>query len=433
MNVQTTAIRAVIFDYGGVLMRTADPTPRRTLERRLGLAPGEVYEVVFGSPAWQELQLGRLSSAEFWSSVGERLGLDEAGVADFRATFHAGDRLDEGLVALIRDLRVARDPQVAQSGGYRTALLSNAPASLERRLVELGIDDAFDEIVISGREGVMKPDAEIFERALGRLDVRAEEALFVDDFRENVAAARRVGLQAVRFLGPTPLRQQLRRLGVAVPEPDLTPLPDVRAVIFDWGGVMEPLTDDAHDAAWAQRLGVEPGTLMEAMWGQAWRQFSIGGISSEAYYQQVAEGLGFPSAEAAERFADEFYAVKRLNPTVLAAARNLRARYRVALLSNAWPGQAEHVRETFGVDVHADFDVYVNSAEVGLRKPNPAIFRLTLERLDVAPRQAAFLDDLIRNVDAAREVGIHALQFVDPETSLAMLATLLGEDVENEF
>ncbi len=421
------AIRALIFDYGGVLMRTTDPSPRQTLEQRLGLEPGAVYDIVFGSPSWNELQLGRLGSGEFWAGVGERLGLDEQGIDDFRATFRAGDRLDENLLALIRDLRLTAN------GGYRTALLSNAPAGLRRRLARQGIDDAFDEIVISGCEGVMKPDLAIFERTLERLGVRAEEALFVDDFRENVDTARRAGLQAIRFVGPTPLRQQLQRLGVDVPELTLTPLTDVQAVIFDWGGVIEPLTDEAHDVAWAQRLGIEMGVFAETLWGKAWRQFSVGGISSESYYQKVAEGLGFSSAKAAERFANEFYADKRLNLTVLDAARHLRGRYQVALLSNAWPGQVEHIRETFGVDLNADFDVYVNSADVGLRKPDPAIYHLTLNRLDIAPHQAVFLDDLIRNVDAAREVGIHALQFVDPDTSLAMLGTLLGEDVKNEF
>jgi epoxide hydrolase-like predicted phosphatase len=420
-------IRALIFDYGGVLMRTTDPTPRQTLEQRLGLEQGAVYEIVFGSPSWNELQLGRLSSAEFWTGVGERLGLDEQGVNDFRETFRAGDRLDEDLVALIRGLRDA------QNGGYRTALLSNAPAGLRRHLARQGVDDVFDEIVVSGCEGVMKPDAAIFERTLRRLDVLAEEALFVDDFRENVDAARRAGLRAIHFSGPAPLRRQLQAFGVDIPAPALTPLPDVRAVIFDWGGVIEPLTADAHNEAWARRLGVDLAVLAETLWGKAWRQLSVGGISSAAYYQEVAEGLGFPSAEEAERFAGEFYADKRLHLKVLEVARRLRDRYQVALLSNTWPGQVDHVRETFGVDLHAAFDVYVNSSDVGLRKPDPAIYHLTLDRLGVAPHQAVFIDDLIRNVDAAREVGIHAIQFVDPETSLATLEALLGEDVENEL
>jgi putative hydrolase of the HAD superfamily len=212
-----------------------------------------------------------------------------------------------------------------------------------------------------------------------------------------------------------------------VPDPALEPLPDVHAVIFDWGGVMEGLTDDAHTAVWERRLALAPGTLAEALWGETWRELSVGAISDEDYARRVADQLGFPGAEAVDHFTEEFYAGDRFRADVMAAARVLRGRYQVALLSNAWPGQAEHVREKFGIDVHAEFDLYVNSAEVGLRKPDPAIYHLALERLGVAPEQAIFLDDLLHNVDSAREVGMHAIQFVEPATSLAELEALLGE------
>jgi epoxide hydrolase-like predicted phosphatase len=420
MNNEQNEVRAVIFDYGGVLMRTVNPVPRRELERRYGLEPGGAEKAVFGSPLLDEVQLGRISGAEFWADVGQRLGLNAEELAEFRWGFRAGDRLDEELVALIRHLR---------DEGYRTALLSNAPDGLRQRMEQLGIADAFDTIVISGCEGLMKPNPAIFELALERLGVSAQEAVFVDDFRVNVEAARQVGLHAVRFRGLSPLRKQLRELEIPVPDPVLDPLPDVRAAIFDWGGVMEGLPGDDHTTEWERRLALEPGTLREVLWGETWRQLSVGTISNDDYIQQVADRLGFPSVEAAERFTDEFYTGDRLNREVLAAARALRGRYRIALLSNAWPGADGVFREKFGFGVHDEFDVYINSADVGLRKPDPAIFYLALERLGVAPQQAVFLDDLLRNVDSARELGIHTVQFVDSATSLAELEALLGHSI----
>jgi len=86
-------IRAVIFDYGGVLMRSADPTPRRELEQRFGLPPGGASEAVSESPLWDDARLGRISDAEFWADVGQRLGLDTEATAEFRRAFRAGDRL----------------------------------------------------------------------------------------------------------------------------------------------------------------------------------------------------------------------------------------------------------------------------------------------------------------------------------------------------
>jgi len=413
-------IRAVVFDFGGVLMRTVNPLPRRELAWQFGLPPGGASEAVFGNPLWDEFQLGRISSAEFWADVGQRLGLNAEELAEFRQAFWAGDRLDEELVALIRTLRGA---------GYQTALLSNAPADLHQHLEQLGIADAFDVIVASGCEGLMKPDLAIFELTLARVGVAAEEAAFVDDFRVNVAAAQQIGLHAMRFRGLSPLRKWLQELGVPVPNPVLTPLPDVRAVIFDWGGVFEALPDEAHFAQWERRLALESGTLRGILWGKVWHQLEAGAITNDDFVQQVADRLGLPDAEAALRFVSEFYASDRFNPEVAAVTRALRGRYKVALLTNTLPGQDKLIRERFGLDVYSEFDVYVNSAYVGLRKPDPAIFHLTLDQLALAPQQAIFLDDNLRNVDSARQLGIHTIQFVDPATSLAELEALLGHPI----
>jgi len=418
-------IRTAIFDYGGVLMRTVNPLPRRELERRFGLPRGGAGKAVFGSSLWNEAQLGRISGAEFWADVGQRLGLSALGtsgeeLAEFQSAFWAGDRLDEELVALIRHLRDI---------GYRTGLLSNAPAGLRQHLEQLGIADAFDAIVVSGCEGLMKPDPAIFEQTLERMGVRPEETVFVDDSRVNVAAAREVGLHAVRFRGLAPLRKRLRDLGIPVPDPVLVPPSDVRAVIFDWGGVMEALPDDARIAEWERRLALEPGALMRVLWGKTWRRLSVGAITEDDYVTRIAGQLGFPDAEVGHRFLQEFYAGDRFYPQVAAAVRALQSRYKVALLTNASPGQADRARERLGFDVHAEFDVYVNSAHVGLRKPDPAIFHLTLDQLGVAPQQAIFLDDMVYNVDSAHELGIHTVQFVDPATSLAELEALLGHPI----
>jgi epoxide hydrolase-like predicted phosphatase len=413
-------IRAVVFDFGGVLMRTVNPVPRRELACQFGLPPSSVSEAVFGNPLWDEFQLGRISSAEFWADVGQRLGLNAEELSEFRQTFWAGDRLDEELVALIRHLRDV---------GYHTALLSNAPAGLRQHLAQLGIADAFEVIVASGCEGLMKPDPAIFELTLARVGVAAEEAAFVDDFRTNVAAAQQVGLHATRFRGLSPLRKWLQELGVPVPDPILTPLPDVRAVIFDWGGVIEASPDEAHFAQWERRLALETGTLWRILWGEVWHQLEVGAITNDDFMQHIADRLGFPDTEAAFRFLEEFYASDRFSPEVAAVARALRGLYKTALLTNASSGQDDRIRERFGLDVYSEFDLYVNSAYVGLRKPDPAIFHLTLNQLGVAPQQAVFLDDSLRNVDSARELGIHTIQFVDPATSLAELEALLGHPI----
>ena len=171
----------------------------------------------------------------------------------------------------------------------------------------------------------MKPDPAIFNLTLQRVGVRADEAVFVDDFRENVAAARQAGLHAVRFRGLTPLRHQLRALGIRVPDPVLTPLPDIQAVIFDWGAVMEALPGDTRVAEWERRLAMKPGTLWRVLWGKIWRQLSSGVITEADYVERVAEQLGFPDAEAGRRFLAEFHGEDRFYPQMATVVRACRA------------------------------------------------------------------------------------------------------------
>jgi epoxide hydrolase-like predicted phosphatase len=201
---------------------------------------------------------------------------------------------------------------------------------------------------------------------------------------------------------------------------------EIRAVIFDWGGVIQTLPGRGRADEWERRLALAPGTLAQVLWGDLQDRLMVGAITNDEYLQQVADGLGFPSAEAADRFTDEFYSVVQLNEEVVSAVRTLRGRYKVALLTNAWPDADRLLFEKQGIDVHAEFDVYVNSADVGLRKPDPAIYLLTLERLDVAPQEAVFLDDGERNVGAARALGIHAIHVTDPAAAITELEEFLA-------
>ncbi|MEX1018302.1 MAG: HAD family phosphatase [Litorilinea sp.] len=204
-------IRAVIFDVGGVLIRTEDRAPRRALERHLGLAPGEAEELVFGEPMGTRAQLGEIPAATLWGWVQRKLALDADGLAAFYEQFYGGDRLDQDLVDLIRHLR----PR------YQTAIISNAMDDLRDVVTTLyPMADAFDLVVGSAYEGMMKPDARIFERTLSRLDVAPHEAVFVDDMLPNIEAARAFGMVGIHYQPGLDVGAELRLLGVQLTEDD---------------------------------------------------------------------------------------------------------------------------------------------------------------------------------------------------------------------
>ncbi|MDH7489731.1 MAG: HAD family phosphatase [Anaerolineae bacterium] len=184
------AVQAVIFDMGGVLLRSESESGRRKWEQRLGLAEGELAAIVFNSPVSQKATVGLATDEDVWAHVASRLGLDDETLRQLRRDFWSGDRADAELAGFLRSLR----PR------YKTAILSNAWPGARKALTERwGLADAVDEMIISAEEGVAKPDPAIYHIALQRLGVRPAEAVFVDDMAANVEAARALGMYAVQF------------------------------------------------------------------------------------------------------------------------------------------------------------------------------------------------------------------------------------------
>lgn len=185
-----TQIKAVIFDMGGVILRSEDKTPRDILAEKLGITHDELIRQVFGSETARQATVGRITEVEHWQSVAEHFGLDGQELVDFQTAFWAGDRIDKALLDFIDRLR----PQ------YTTALLSNAWDGARQAMVEKY--DAlypFDVIIYSAEVHLAKPDPAIYYLALKQVGVQPAEAIFVDDFVENVEAAAALGIHAVRF------------------------------------------------------------------------------------------------------------------------------------------------------------------------------------------------------------------------------------------
>jgi epoxide hydrolase-like predicted phosphatase len=196
-------IKAIIFDWGGVLMRTEDTSPRQRWDTRLGLPAGSVEAVVHGIPAWRDAQLGRIGLDAYWEAVRADLGLDQPSLERLRVDFYSGDRLDTDLVSAIRQLR-------GQS--LKTGILSNNTADLAGTLDELDLPRLFDAVVISASIGVMKPDPLAYKAILGQLGVKAGEAVLIDDFADNVAGAQDVGMEGILFSASADWQTELSTL-----------------------------------------------------------------------------------------------------------------------------------------------------------------------------------------------------------------------------
>lgn len=195
--------RAVIFDFGGVLMKTLDHTGRHLWDDRLGLSRGSVEKIVHGGESWRKAQRGEITPAEYWADVAAQLALDNGSIQQLAADFFSGDRLDAALIDYIHELRGL---------GHQVALLSNDSLELVAKLRRLAIAGLFDPLVISAQIGVMKPDARAYEAVLAAFNRPAAETIFVDDMVVNVEAAAALGIHAVQYVQDMDLRAVLAPL-----------------------------------------------------------------------------------------------------------------------------------------------------------------------------------------------------------------------------
>ena len=196
-------IKAVIFDFGRVISAQKAPSLFRRYEEDLGLAPGTLNPIMFGSLDWEEVLLGRKTIKEFWYAIGPELGLETAEEIDaFRSRYRADEAINEGVLNLIHRLH----------GHYRLAVLSNSPPGLAQWLDDWGMLEFFDVVFCSGDEGVVKPEPAAFKITLERLGVDPNEAVFIDDTLEHVEAARHLGLHGIHFTTAEALEDELGKL-----------------------------------------------------------------------------------------------------------------------------------------------------------------------------------------------------------------------------
>jgi len=202
-----------------------------------------------------------------------------------------------------------------------------------------------------------------------------------------------------------------------------------QAVLFDLGGVV--LASPLHTIARYEReRGIPDGFLnrvvRETGAGGAWSRMERGELSGAEFCAQFdlecsARGHLLPAAAVLERIGQD----SGPRPVMVEAIHRLRAAGLVtAALTNNWRGD--------GNDRHGLrplFDHFIESSVVGLRKPDPAIYRLAFSTLGVEPTRIVFLDDIGANLKSARELGVTTIKVVDPEPALHELEALVGFDL----
>ncbi len=201
-----TLIKAVVFDWGGVLAKNVMPDIFSYVSSKLGVDTETLI------PVYEKYQhdflINTISERKFWEKVAADL---EVATPDNPGLFE--EALGNFYEPKNRMLKVVK---TLKERGIMTGLLSDA----EKGAAKLYFKDSqplFDAIVFSSVVGVEKPDRRIYELMLKELDTRPEETVFFDDNEENIAGAKRLGINAFRFETVEQVKTDLSSLGITLP------------------------------------------------------------------------------------------------------------------------------------------------------------------------------------------------------------------------
>jgi putative hydrolase of the HAD superfamily len=207
-------------------------------------------------------------------------------------------------------------------------------------------------------------------------------------------------------------------------------------VLFDLGGVV--LGSPLHAIRdYEQELGFERNAINLVAANTAphgaWSRLERGEIEMEVFYALFesdcsATGLSIDARVMMQRMSE----ASGPRPAMLTAIALLRdAGFKVGALTNNW-GHAEDADRTDGTRALRDrFDVFIESSVEGLRKPDPAIYRLACERLEATPEEMIFLDDIGGNLKPALAMGMATIKVDEPEHALRELSALVGFGLSN--
>ena len=201
----------------------------------------------------------------------------------------------------------------------------------------------------------------------------------------------------------------------------------IKAIIFDFGRVITAQKPLSLFRSYEEELGLDPDTINSIMFdSQAWQDALLGRKTTEEFWHLIGPELGLNTADEVNHFRRRYHADEAINEAVLDLIRKLRGHYKLAILSNAPPDLTRRLADWEMRDL---FEVVFCSGDEGMIKPDPAAFKLTLERLGVEPGEAVFIDDTPEHVEAARKLGIQGIIFTTAAALKDDLKKFLGFDV----
>lgn len=184
----------------------------------------------------------------------------------------------------------------------------------------------------------------------------------------------------------------------------------IKAIIFDFFGVI------CSDEYWQF---VKQDRQADTTYRDYTDEVNLGSIPWQVFVQKVADATGRSVDEV-----NQMYETEKVDPRVTGLIYELHKTYKTGLLTNAHHEFIDNILETNNITQL--FDEVVVSSRVGVIKPNPKIFEYMLDKLDIEPEEAIYIDDLERHVGSAAELGMKTILYQDFEQCKTAIDQLLN-------
>lgn len=208
----------------------------------------------------------------------------------------------------------------------------------------------------------------------------------------------------------------------------------LRAILWDFGGVITSSPFEAFndlEASYGAPSDFIRGLNATNPDSNAWAQFESNQVSLDEFdrlfaAESAAAGHEIPGREVIARLSGS------LRPRMINVLKKCKANYTIGCITNnvkagEGPGMSRNPEKAAAVaEVMGLFDLVIESSIEGIRKPNPEIYKLACQRLDVAPSEAAFLDDLGINLKPAKAMGMATIKVLGETQAIDDLAHLTG-------
>jgi HAD superfamily hydrolase (TIGR01509 family) len=197
----------------------------------------------------------------------------------------------------------------------------------------------------------------------------------------------------------------------------------IRNVVFDVGGVLLEWDPPAFIATVVPDPGQQAIVRREIFEHPDWHEFDRGGLDIAQAIDRFGKRAGLTPDQMRALLQAANESLRPIAGTIQLVEDLAAAGVHLYLLSNMPVSTFQYLIKTHGFFAH--FRELVISGAILMIKPDPAIYKHLVEKTGIVPGDSVFIDDLLKNVVAARESGLHAIQFADPDTCRAELRTYL--------